>query len=90
MGSMQSEERRQAPRHGLARLAKIQLDSGMQPLYCLVTDISDGGVRVHANGFHVPDEFRLLMTGDGPFQNGDYRVIWRLGEEVGAKLLRVT
>jgi hypothetical protein len=89
MSSMQSQERRQSPRHGLARLAKIQLGNGVQPLYCLVTDISDGGVRVHANGFDVPDEFRLLMTGDGPFQDGDYRVIWRLGQEVGAKLLRV-
>ena len=58
-------------------------------LYCVVTDISDGGVRVHANGFYVPDEFVLLVAGDGPFQNGTYRVIWRRDDEVGAKLVRV-
>jgi hypothetical protein len=89
MSSLRSEERRQTPRHGHARLAKIQLDNDSPPLYCIVTDTSDGGVRVHANGFHVPDQFRLLITGDGPFQNGDYRVIWRLGQEVGAKLVGV-
>jgi hypothetical protein len=38
-----SEERRKEPRHGIARVAKIQLESGTRPLYCLVTDISEGG-----------------------------------------------
>jgi hypothetical protein len=84
------EERRQAPRHGLARLAKIQLGIDTSPLYRLVTDISDGGVRVHANGFEVPDEFVLLLAGDGPFQNGTYKVVWRHDREVGAKLVSVT
>jgi PilZ domain-containing protein len=70
-------------------VAKIQLGNGAPPLYCVVTDISDGGVRVHANGFYVPDEFVLLIAGDGPFQNGTYRVIWRRDDEVGAKLVRV-
>jgi hypothetical protein len=84
------EERRQAPRHGLARLAKIQLGIDTSPLYRLVTDISDGGVRVHANGFEVPDEFVLLLAGDGPFQNGTYKVAWRHDREVGAKLVSVT
>jgi hypothetical protein len=83
------EERRQTPRHGLARVAKIQLGTGTAPLYCVVTDISDGGVRVHSNGFHVPDEFVLLLDGDGPFQNGTYRVVWRRDDDVGAKLVRV-
>ena len=86
----QFEERRQEPRQGLARVAQIQLRNDAAPIYCVVTDMSDGGVRVHANGFHVPDEFVLLLSnGDGPFQNGTYRVIWRRDEEVGAKLLRV-
>jgi hypothetical protein len=83
------EERRQTPRDGLARVAKIQLGTGTPPLYCVVTDISDGGVRVHSNGFHVPDEFVLLLDGDGPFQNGTYRVVWRRDDDVGAKLVRV-
>ena len=82
------EDRRQAARGGISCLAKIQLGDGTPPLYCIVTDSSDGGVRVHSNGFHVPDEFTLLLCGHGPVQHGTYRVIWRREEEVGAKLIR--
>ena len=82
-------ERRQAPRHGIARVAKIQLGIGTPPIYCVVADISDGGVRIHANGFEVPDEFGLLLEEDGPSQVGTYKVIWRRDDEVGAKLVRV-
>jgi hypothetical protein len=86
-----SEERRQAPRHSLSRLAKINLGGGTPPLYCVVTDIAEGGVRIHSNGFHVPEEFMLLLSSDdGPFHSGTYRVVWRRDEEVGAKLIRVS
>jgi hypothetical protein len=50
-------------------------------------DISNGGVRFTANGYVVPDEFVLLLSGDGPARDGAYRVIWRLGDEVGAKYI---
>lgn len=80
-------DRRQSLRQGPARLAKIQLGPDVAPLYCVVSDTSDGGVRVHANGFHVPEEFALLSCG-GALQTGTFRVIWRNGEEVGAKLIR--
>jgi hypothetical protein len=82
------EERRQAARHSVSCLAKIQLGSGSAPLYCIVAETSDGGIRVHSNGFHVPDEFTLLLCGHGSVQPGTYKVIWRRGEEVGAKLIR--
>jgi hypothetical protein len=82
------EDRRQAPRQGGARLAKIQLGHDAAPFYCIVTDTSDGGVRVHANGFHVPDEFVLHSCGPA-LQCGTFTVIWRHREEVGAKLLRI-
>jgi hypothetical protein len=63
-----AEERRQAVRYPLARLAKIQLAQGNPPRYWLVTDISDGGVRVNTYGFDLPDEFVLRLSGDGPAQ----------------------
>lgn len=81
------EDRRQGTCQGCARLAKIQLGHDVPPFYCIVTDTSDGGVRVHATGFHVPDEFVLLSCG-GALQCGTFRVIWRHGAEVGAKLIR--
>jgi hypothetical protein len=51
--------------------------------YCLVTEMSDGGVRVNANGYTVPDEFSVRFSGDGPVKS--YKVIWRIGWDVGAK-----
>ncbi len=87
MHSLKPEERRRAPRYPLDRLAKIQFGTGTPPRYCLISDTSDGGVRIDVTGFEVPDEFVLLLSGDGPAKNGTYRVVWRLGQEVGAKLV---
>ena len=83
-----AEEKRGAPRYPLDRLAKIQVGQGNQSLYCLITDFSDGGVRVHTFGFDVPDEFVLLLSGDGPARDGTYRVTyWRLGQDVRARFV---
>jgi PilZ domain len=85
MSSLKSEERRTVPRYSLERMAKIQLGYAVPPTYCLVTDISEGGVRLYLNGLEVPDEFVLLLSGDGPAKDGRYKVVWRQGNEVGAK-----
>jgi len=88
MHALTPEERRQESRHPLERLAKIiQPGDGTPPRYCLVTDISDGGVRINTYGFNVPDEFKLFFSGPGLTQNGAYRVVWRRGRYVGAKLV---
>ena len=55
------------------------------PRYCLITDLSDVGVRVNAFGSKIPDEFVLLLSGDGPARHGTYRVIWRISHDVGAR-----
>jgi hypothetical protein len=52
-----------------------------------VKDFSDGGVRLQSNGFEVPDEFVLLFSPNEPTQSGRYKVVWRLGNDVGAKFL---
>jgi hypothetical protein len=81
-------ENRRSARQGVSCLAKIQLENGTPPLFRIVTGTSDGGVRVHSNGLHVPDEITLLLCGHGPVQHSTSRVIWRRDEEVGAKLIR--
>jgi hypothetical protein len=81
------EDRRGTARYPLERLAKIQVGYDSPPTYCLVTDISEGGVRIRLNGLEAPDEFVLFLSGDGPAKDGRYRVIWRLGNEIGAKLV---
>jgi hypothetical protein len=82
------DERRRSRRRLINRLAKIQLGTGALPRDCLITDISEGGVRLHAEGFDIPDEFTLLLSGDDiGAKERCYRVVWRLGYEVGAKFI---
>jgi hypothetical protein len=82
------EERRRSRRRELNRVAKIQFGNGTLPRDCLITDISDGGVRLHVEGFEVPDDFILLLSGDDlGSKERIYRVVWRLGYEIGAKFV---
>ena len=78
------EERRRDPRERVEYLATL-ITGKDAPRYCLVTDLSDGGVRVNAVGYKVPDEFGLRMAGEATPKR--YRVIWRVGRNVGAMLI---
>jgi len=80
-------ERRQAPRRLINRLAKIQLGVGTLPRDCLITDISTGGVRLYVDGYDVPNDFVLLLSGEGLAKECNYQVVWRLGHEVGARFV---
>jgi hypothetical protein len=47
-----------------------------------------GEVRLHVEGFEVPDQFVLLISnGDGGARPRDCKVAWRLGFELGAEFL---
>jgi hypothetical protein len=76
-----SEDRRRSERH-LVR-GPAQLLFGSLPRDCWISDISDGGVRLHAEGVEVPDEFTLLLAGRR--ERRECRVVWRLGHEIGAE-----
>ncbi len=84
--SKQFEERRRAPRHQLGRVAAIMFGQGEEH-HCLVKDLSDGGVRLQVKGFEIPDDFALLFAPNGPARSGKYKVVWRLGQDVGAKFV---
>jgi hypothetical protein len=79
-------ERRRTPRHQLGRVAAIMCGSGAERS-CLVKDFSDGGVRLQTNGLEIPNEFVLLFAPNELAQSGRYKVVWRLGNDVGAKFL---
>jgi PilZ domain len=86
--SLKPDERRRTQRRLLNRVGKIQVGSGTLPRDCLITDISDGGVRLHVEGYEVPDNFVLLLTGDDmAAKERAYRVVWRLGFEIGARFV---
>jgi hypothetical protein len=78
-------ESRRSQRHALSRWAKIRTKSGALPRDCLLIDISDSGIRLHAEAFDVPDEFVLLLGAEkGGGTARECRVVWRLGYEIGA------
>jgi hypothetical protein len=87
MSALDIEERRKSPRQRLGRLATIKLGVGIAPRYCLVTNASAEGVRLQLNGIEALDEFVLLFSGDGPARDGTYKVVWRAGNDVGAKFV---
>ena len=82
-------DRRHVPRRLINRIAKIQIGSGTLPRDCLITDISTGGVRLHIEGYEVPDRFVLLLSGEGLAKECNYQVVWRLGHEIGARFVGV-
>jgi len=77
------EDRRRSERH-LVR-GPAQLLFGSLPRDCWISDISDGGVRLHAEGVEVPDEFTLLLPPRR--ERRECRVVWRLGHEIGAEFI---
>jgi len=80
-------ERRQNRRLRIGRLATIKLGVGIEPRYVLVTNASAEGVRLQLNGIEPVDEFVLLFHGNGAARDGTYKVVWRQGQEIGAKFI---
>jgi PilZ domain len=82
------EDRRRTSRRTINRTAKIQFGAGTPPRNCTITDISAGGVRLKVEGFEVPDAFVLFVNVSGVQRECIYRVVWRLGPEIGAAFVR--
>ena len=78
-------DRRKSQRRAISCRAKIEIAGGLPARDCLVTDISDGGVRLFVEGGNVPDRF-VLWFFDGDARPRDCSVMWRLGPELGAAL----
>jgi hypothetical protein len=83
-------EKRRTARYGLGRLAAMFLGNDAVPHYCVVSDFSEDGVRINANGCKVPDEFVLVFASSVPHHNGTYKVVWRNGRTVGAQFVSAT
>jgi hypothetical protein len=81
-------ERRKHPRVAINRTARIQAESGGTSRECTITDISDRGARLFADG-DIPDQFYLLISGEKPIRH-ECRVAWRLGGEMGVEFVTHT
>ena len=77
--------RRKFERRACRSLAKIQIGTGTLPRDCLITDISDGGVKVVAEHLVPPPEFTLIFSTGNPRQ---CRLVWQIGCEFGAEFVR--
>ncbi len=83
-GRILQPDRRKDPRYKINSIARVQCQTGALPRDCLVTDISEGGVRLHAEGLDVPSRFILFLAGLSGGRR-ECNVIWRLGHEIGAE-----
>jgi len=79
-------ERRRTERQAVRGLAKILSGTGSLPRDCWISDISDGGVRLHSERMDVPDQFTLILPGVNGARR-ECRVAWRLGHELGAEFI---
>jgi len=80
-------ERRKHPRQVINRIAKFQADAFSLPRDCMITDMSQGGARLFADGVEVPDQFDLLISGDHKGVRRGCQVMWRLGGEIGVSFV---
>lgn len=51
----------------------------------MISDISDHGARLFAEGIEIPDQFNLLIDNDERGLRRQCQVVWRLGYELGVK-----
>lgn len=75
-------ERRKSERQSFNRYARFYVEGGSSK-DCLIVNMSDDGVRLHADRAEVPDEF-ILITDGLATPRRSCRVVWRLGFELGA------
>ena len=86
MGEPMPQDRRKTQRQIVNRAAKIQSHDGAFAQGCLVTDMSDGGVRLFVEDVAVPDDFVLFFDDVGGTVR-KCRLVWRLDSEIGAEFV---
>ncbi len=82
-------EKRKDHRQALKYPARIDLDDGNPPVPCLLMDVSQSGARVIIEGHDLPETFTLLLAGASGTQRR-CKVIWRDGNNFGARFLKTT
>ena len=80
-----SANRRRSERRVCRSFAKIQFATGGLPRDCMITDVSDGGVKIIAEYPEIPPEFTVIFsTGQRPRA---CKLAWRIGCELGAQFV---
>jgi hypothetical protein len=76
-------EKRKGARQASVRAAKIQARGETPRCACLITEMSEGGIRLRAASGRVTNRFTLILCSS----RRECRVIWRTGNEVGAEFV---
>jgi PilZ domain len=76
--------RRRSERRPSKGIAKIQFGTGSLPRDCMITDMSEGGLKVIAEYLDIPAEFTIILSTGHPRQ---CRMAWRIGCEFGAQFI---
>jgi PilZ domain-containing protein len=77
-------DRRRSARLACKRLAKIQFDYGYLPRDCMITDVSESGVKVFMENYDVPLEFTIIFSTGLSCR---CHLGWRNGYEFGAEFI---
>jgi hypothetical protein len=80
------KERRSTQRRVINRVAQYHCGVGALPRTCMVTNISDTGARLYSDA-DMPDAFTLSLSGEDVSVRREYRVVWRLGGELGVEFI---
>jgi hypothetical protein len=77
-------ERRKSRRRAVSQVVRLELegDAANHP-GVLVTDVSDGGVRLFARDVDIPTRFALVFPDSGVRR--ECRMVWQIGPEVGVE-----
>jgi hypothetical protein len=77
-------DRRRSERLACNRLAKIHFQYGRLPRDCMITDVSESGVKVIAEDCDMPAEFTVMFSTG---HSRRCRLQWRNGYEFGAEYI---
>jgi hypothetical protein len=77
-------ERRREPRRAVSRTG-IRIDVPERDHEVLVTDISEGGLRLFIGSLEVPERFHVIL--EDTRERRECQLVWRIGPELGAQFV---
>ena len=76
--------RRKSERRPCREASMVKFGTSSLPRECLITDRSDGGVKLIIENIDLPPEFTVIFSGG---QQRQCRLAWRIGCEFGAQFI---
>ena len=78
--------RRKSERRPCREASRVKTGVGSLPRDCMITDMSDGGLKLVIENVDLPPEFTVILSSG---QQRYCRLAWRIGCEFGAEFISV-